>query len=153
MVIPLGQQATDELGPHRPGRALRYGAAWDPGGAQVADARRAVRAFLARATHAEHITVGTRPEQDAQLVVSELITNSLRHAPGPCGLLLELSAGGKRLRITVWDTSRELPEIHERDESRIGGHGLFLVRACSRDLSVTPLPGGKEITAEIDLGI
>ncbi|MDF3301524.1 ATP-binding protein [Streptomyces tropicalis] len=152
MVIPLSKQAVDdrETDPHA--AALRYGATYDTGAARIADARRAVRVLLVHASRTAPTDVTERAEQDAQLVVSELVTNALRHAPGPCGLVLEVSPCRERLSITVWDTSSTLPRFHERDESRVGGHGLYLVRACSRDLTVTSLPGGKRITAEIDLG-
>ncbi|MFF8941481.1 ATP-binding protein [Streptomyces sp. NPDC014864] len=151
MVIPLRKQAVREQEPDPRAAALRYGATYDTGAARIADARRAVRVLLARASPTADTPVPTRAEGDAQLVVSELVTNALRHAPGPCGLVLELSAGHERLAITVWDTSSTLPRIHERDQSRVGGHGLYLVRACSSALTVTALPGGKRVTAEIDL--
>ena len=62
-----------------PAAPLRYSAAWDTADASIADARTAVRTLLARAGHDPR----HRPSQDAQLVVSELVTNALRHAPGP----------------------------------------------------------------------
>ncbi|MFK4149197.1 ATP-binding protein [Streptomyces sp. NPDC004065] len=131
--------------------ALRYGATWVTGAARTADARQAVHAFLARAA-ACRTRVTRRAEQDAQLVVSELVTNALRHAPGPCGLTLELSADHERLGITVWDTSPVLPLVRERDGTRVGGHGLYLVKACARALTAVARPGGKQITAEVPLG-
>jgi anti-sigma regulatory factor (Ser/Thr protein kinase) len=151
MIIPSGAQSPDERAHNRPAASLRFGAAWVTGGAHTADARRAVQAFLARAARTAHTHVTTRAEQDAQLVVSELVTNALRHAPGPCGLLLELSTDRARLGITVWDTSPRVPLIHARDGRRVGGHGLYLVRACSRDLTAVARPDGKQITAEVVL--
>ncbi|NED75007.1 ATP-binding protein, partial [Streptomyces sp. SID9944] len=53
--------------------------------------------------------------------------------------------------ITVWDTSPALPLVHERDGTRVGGHGLFLVRSCSRALNTVPRPDGKLVTAEVAL--
>ncbi|MFF9408503.1 ATP-binding protein [Streptomyces anandii] len=151
MIIQLRQKAPDERERSRPVAALRYGATWVTGAARTADARRAVHAFLAHAARTAHTHITKRAEQDAQLVVSELVTNALRHAPGPCGLLLELSADNARLGITVWDTSPSLPLMHERDGTRVGGHGLYLVHACSRALTATARPGGKQITAEVAL--
>ncbi|MFI1168171.1 ATP-binding protein [Streptomyces sp. NPDC020801] len=153
MIIPLRKQASDEQERSRPAAALRCGVTWVTGAARTADARRAVHAFLTRAARTSHTRVTTRAEQDAQLVVSELVTNAVRHAPGPCGLVLELSADRARLGITVWDTSPALPSIHERDGARVGGHGLYLVQACSRGLTATARPGGKQITAEVALGV
>ncbi|GHD87550.1 ATP-binding protein [Streptomyces naganishii] len=152
MIIQLGQQAPGERERSRPAAALRYGATWVTGAARTADARRAVHAFLKRAARTAHTHITRRAEQDALLVVSELVTNALRHAPGPCGLVLELSADNARLGISVWDTSPALPRLYERDGARVGGHGLYLVHACSRALTATARPGGKQISAEVALG-
>ncbi|MGW2638125.1 ATP-binding protein [Streptomyces sp. NPDC001348] len=146
MVIPLRNQATDAQRFRAP-EPLRYSATWDAGTLRGVDARRAVTAFLSRLGYAPDQRVG----QDAQLVVSELVTNALRHAPGPCGLLLELSPGADVLHITVWDTSTTLPEIQPRDGRRIGGHGLHLVSRLSADVRVAPLNGGKRVTADLRL--
>ncbi|MFE9172258.1 ATP-binding protein [Streptomyces kebangsaanensis] len=151
MIIPLRKPASDEQERNRSAAALRYGATWVTGAARTADARRAVHAFLVRAARTAHARVTARAEQNAQLVVSELVTNAVQHAPGPCGLTLELSADRARLDITVWDTSPTLPLLHERDGTRVGGHGLYLVHACSRALTATAGPGGKRITAEVAL--
>ncbi|MFQ6146891.1 ATP-binding protein [Streptomyces seoulensis] len=158
MITPPGNKAPDERARSRPAAermrpaaALRYGAAWVAGAARTADARRAVHAFLALAARTAHASVTSRAEQDAQLVVSELVGNALRHAPGPCGLLLELSADRARLGITVWDTSPSVPLVNERDGTRVGGHGLFLVRACSRALDTVAGPDGKLVIAEVAL--
>lgn len=151
MIIPPRAQKPDERAQNLPATSLCFGAAWVTGGAHTVDARRAVQAFLTRAARTAHTRVTTRAEQDAQLVVSELVTNALRHAPGPCGLLLELSTDQARLGITVWDTSPRLPLIHARDGTRVGGHGLYLVKACSRALTAVARPDGKQITAELVL--
>ncbi|MGV9254614.1 ATP-binding protein [Streptomyces sp. NPDC003697] len=149
MVLTPRKQAPGERAPNRRATALRYGATYDAGAAHVADARRAVHVVLDRAARVFDARVSTRAEQEAQLVVSELVTNAVRHAPGPCSLLL--AADCERLRITVRDTSPALPRVYERCGSRVGGHGLHLVRSCSRGLTVTGLPGGKAITAEVPL--
>ncbi|MFI2645440.1 ATP-binding protein [Streptomyces sp. NPDC018610] len=151
MITHLGKKAPDERERNSPAAALRYGAAWVAGATRTADARRAVHAFLALAVRTAQARVPQRAEQDAQLVVSELVANATRHAPGPCGLMLELSADRARLGITVWDTSPALPRVHERDGARVGGHGLYLVRACSRAVRAVAGPGGKRITAEVAL--
>jgi anti-sigma regulatory factor (Ser/Thr protein kinase) len=84
---------------------------------------------------------------DARLVVSELVTNAIRHAPGPCGLTLHLI--GEELVITVWDTSAEEPVFKRPDRHRVGGHGLHLVRAASTKVTVTPRAQGKQVTARL----
>ncbi|CAM5662808.1 hypothetical protein [Streptomyces afghaniensis 772] [Streptomyces afghaniensis] len=86
---------------------------------------------------------------DAELVVSELVTNAIRHAPGPCELILRLFRG--RLAITVRDTSAEQPTVHKGDRFRVGGHGLRLVHTVSDRVAVAPRARGKQITAYLGL--
>ncbi|MFH8802280.1 ATP-binding protein [Streptomyces sp. NPDC017936] len=143
MVTPLRQQTTDE-----PRSApLRYSAAWDLAGIPVTDARDAVRALLARVGHG----VGHRSAQDAQLVVSELITNAVRHAPGPGALLLELSPGTDHLKIVVRDSSPHPPVLRARDPRRVGGHGLHLVTLLCEQLRTVRLRTGKQVVAHLSL--
>ncbi|MET7814063.1 ATP-binding protein [Streptomyces sp. NPDC005395] len=142
MVIPLRKQATDE---HHPAAVLRYGVVWAAEGTSIADARNAVRTLLARAGHPPHHQLS----QDAQIVVSELITNALRHAPGPGGLLLETHTSPARLRITVRDTSRAAPRLRVPDPHRIGGHGLHLITRLCSHFHTSPRDDGKQVTAEM----
>ncbi|WP_369386989.1 ATP-binding protein [Streptomyces sp. CG1] len=141
MDIPLGTHPTTRT------RPLCYSRAWDTGVPPIADARDAVAALLSRLRPAP----ARRSVQDAQLVVSELLTNAARHAPGPCALRLELTPAGAALRVSVTDTSTEPPRRRPPDPLRIGGHGLFLVAMLSRGLEVTWLPHGKRVTATVPL--
>ncbi|GGU91435.1 hypothetical protein GCM10010260_27260 [Streptomyces filipinensis] len=124
---------------------LRYSRTWDTGVTSIGDARDAVASLLSRARPA----LARRSVQDAQLVVSELVTNAAKHAPGPCALCLEVLPDG--LRITVTDTSAETPRRRPPDPGRVGGHGLHLVAMISRDLEVTRLPRGKRVTVTVPL--
>nr|WP_145489691.1 MULTISPECIES: ATP-binding protein [Streptomyces] len=126
---------------------LGYSRTWDTGRCSSADARDAVAALLAAA----HPAPLRRSVQDAQLVVSELVTNAEKHAPGPYALSLELRPGGHALRICVTDTSTSPPHPRPPDPGRVGGHGLHLVTMLSRDLEVTMLPEGKRVTATVPL--
>ncbi|MFI9243553.1 ATP-binding protein [Streptomyces sp. NPDC053086] len=143
MDIPLRTHATTQDRP----ALLRYSRTWHTGVSGIAEARDAVAALLARARPAP----GRRPVQDAQLVVSELVTNAAKHAPGPCALALELLPGANALRITVTDTSPEPPRRRPPDPRRIGGHGLHLVTMLSHGLDVTWLSQGKRVTATVPL--
>ncbi|MFJ4819073.1 ATP-binding protein [Streptomyces sp. NPDC088801] len=148
MVIPLMKQAADEPGTdeHAP---LRYGAVWADGAACAVEARRALRALLAHAPCTGRTPVPALLAIDAELVVSELVTNAIRHAPGPCGMFLRLSDDG--LAITVWDTSAEQPVVRKRDGQRFGGHGMHVVHTVSTQVAVASLGIGigigKQITA------
>lgn len=143
MDIPLGTHATTRTRP----KPLCYSRTWDTGVPRIGDARDAVAALLSRVRPAP----GRHSVQDARLVVSELVTNAARHAPGPCALRLEVPPDGAVLRVSVTDTSIEPPRQEPPDPCRIGGHGLFLVAMFSHDLSVTWLPHGKRVTATVPL--
>ncbi|MEV6742294.1 ATP-binding protein [Streptomyces sp. NPDC051104] len=148
MVIPLRKQAAQAQGTGEQS-TLHYSADWADGAARAVDARQALRAFLAHAPRAGRAPVPEHVVLDAELVVSELIANAIRHAPGPCGLILQLY--GDELAITVWDTSAANPVFRRPDRHRAGGHGLHLVRAASNSLAVTPRAQGKQITARLRL--
>src|SRR5207248_5109000 len=64
---------------------------------------------------------------DAELVVSELVTNAVMHAPGQGGIELELVAHADRLRITVTDGSTLRPVVAEFHPGRPGGRGMRIV--------------------------
>lgn len=145
MVTPLRNRAT---GTEDSTASLRHSAAWDTTEMSIADARAAVRTLLARAGHEPD----GRPAQDAQLVVSELVTNALRHAPGPGHLTLEVLPDASLLRVTVRDSCPAPPAPQSPNPLRIGGHGLILVtRLCER-LHTVPLDDGKQIVADLRLG-
>ena len=72
--------------------------------------------------------------EDAQLLVSELVTNAIRHAglDEADTIKLVVETGDRALRIEVCDSGRgfELSEP-EPDPARPSGWGLYLVRELS----------------------
>ncbi|MET7683398.1 ATP-binding protein [Streptomyces sp. NPDC005423] len=142
--MPLKNRAAVEQQAASP---LCYSAAWSTAGGSTADARTAVRTLLALAGH----DPGQRPSQDAQIVVSELVTNALRHAPGPGSLALEVTPDAALLRITVRDASPRPPELREPDARRVGGHGMQLVSRLCDQLHTIALATGKQIVASLRL--
>ncbi|MBB6074887.1 ATP-binding protein [Streptomyces paradoxus] len=138
------KQAADEPGTDEQA-TLRCGTVWADGAACAVEARRALQAFLAHVPCTGRTPVPAALAIDAELVVSELVTNAIRHAPGPCGMILLLSGDG--LAITVWDTSPERPVVRERDGQRFGGHGMHVVHTVSTEVTVASLGTGKQITA------
>jgi anti-sigma regulatory factor (Ser/Thr protein kinase) len=67
---------------------------------------------------------------DVRLLVSELVTNSVRHSgalpPDAVGLDVELDSG--TIRVEVRDSGSGFePTLREGDRSRPGGWGLYLV--------------------------
>ncbi|MEU9271822.1 ATP-binding protein [Streptomyces sp. NPDC048251] len=144
MVTALENRESDEQETAAP---LRYSAAWDTEDVSIAEARAAVRTLLADAGHPPD----DRPSQDAQLVVSELVANALRHAPGPGDLALEVTPDAALLRITVRDSSPRTLELRAHDARRVGGHGLYLVTRLCDQLHTIALETGKEIVAQLRL--
>jgi anti-sigma regulatory factor (Ser/Thr protein kinase) len=74
---------------------------------------------------------------DATLVVSELVTNALRHAaPADARIewtiLLRLVRHGRQVMCLVADPSDRPPMLTEVDLAGESGRGLQLVAACSR---------------------
>ncbi|MBQ1093611.1 ATP-binding protein [Streptomyces sp. B93] len=151
-VTPPGQRTADGQQPNAT-TAPRRRASWSPdaGGGRAADARRAVRTFLAEAVTAHGAAVSALAEIDAQVVADELLANAFRHAPGDCGMDLELSPDGTELTIGVWDTSPQPPRVQPPGPTRVGGHGLRLVEACSREVTVVPTGRGKRVVARLGL--
>ncbi|MDF5754477.1 ATP-binding protein [Spongiactinospora sp. TRM90649] len=66
---------------------------------------------------------------DAQLVISELVTNAMRHAGGIVGLRLIRSGG--QLGCAVSDSSDVAPTLTEQDCFAETGRGLHLVEALA----------------------
>ncbi|MBJ6998664.1 ATP-binding protein [Streptomyces sp. CRPSP2-6A1] len=144
MVTPLSRHTAREQGLPLP---QQYSMAWDATHPSIADARHAVRVLLDEAGHQPD----QRPSQDAQLVVSELVTNAIRHAPGPGALTLELTPDATLLRITVRDSSSSPPVLPTPDPGRPGGHGLRLVTLLCEGLHHTTLTTGKQVVAHFRL--
>jgi anti-sigma regulatory factor (Ser/Thr protein kinase) len=92
----------------------------------AAEARRALGEV------ADHLS--PRRLEDARLLVSELVTNAIRHADLDDGdvILLVVVTGERALRIEVCDPGRgfEVSEP-EPDPTRPSGWGLYLVRELS----------------------
>ncbi|WP_439681267.1 ATP-binding protein [Embleya sp. MST-111070] len=115
----------------------------------VSLARALTRGFL-RDVQSEHgLPVSERVWETVQLVVSELVTNVRRHAPGPCLLTLEVRDGA--IEVTVWDADPTPPPMLPPDPDRVGRHGLEIVMALCRSFAVHREPGGKRIFASVVL--
>ncbi len=107
------------------------------------------RDFLTTVQAVHGLPVSERAMGMAQLVVSELVTNARKYAPGPCLLDLEIVEGA--VQISVWESSTTLPSIQAADPERVGQHGLEIAMAVSQTFCVQREPVGKQITAAIEL--
>jgi anti-sigma regulatory factor (Ser/Thr protein kinase) len=68
---------------------------------------------------------------DACLIVSELVTNSVRYAPGK-PLWVDLRRTGKHVVLEVWDCSTEPPLAQDQDFLAEGGRGIHVVEELGR---------------------
>ncbi|MGW0625594.1 ATP-binding protein [Streptomyces sp. NPDC001984] len=113
----------------------------DPGA--VRTARRAVREQL-RGWGLESLADVTA------LLVSELVTNSLRHAAGPIGVRLVRSAGlADTLRVEVSDPLPDPPRERATTPDDESGRGLQLVASSSRRWGTRPGDAGKTVWFEL----
>ncbi|MER6157967.1 ATP-binding protein [Streptomyces sp. NPDC001868] len=117
------------------------------GSEDIAGARDLARSFLTDVQAVHGLPVSGRAMGMVQLVVSELVTNARKYAPGPCLLTLELTGG--LVEVTVWDSNPTPPAILAPDPLRIGRHGLEIVMAVGRSFAVHREPVGKRITTAI----
>lgn len=114
-------------------------------GVRTAEQARAVtRGFLSGASPV------SGPYEDAVLlVVSELVTNAVRHAGGVTRF--RLVAGPGTVTVTVEDASAAAPQLRRGNPGKPGGFGWQLVRELSEDVEVSTRPGGKAVSAVLPL--
>ncbi|MEF3118741.1 ATP-binding protein [Streptomyces chrestomyceticus] len=119
-----------------------------PGDLQSARlARQFVREYIAchvpgaSADHVDRVT----------LVVSELVTNSIRYGTEPGdSLRLALHADGDRMRVEVHDPVRRRPRARPASGVRTRGRGLLVLDAlCPGTWGVDDIPFGKSVWAEL----
>ena len=122
------------------------GAAFDGGPGTIRAARNLTAAFLAQAEE-QGVRIAARQTEDVCLVVSELVTNAAKYAPGPCLLDLELTEDA--VRVTLWDTEPVAPVPRGADAHRIGQHGMEIVLALCRRFEVERQSGGKRIQVDV----
>ncbi|MET7451598.1 ATP-binding protein [Streptomyces sp. NPDC005574] len=119
------------------------------GDEEIAEARDVARTFLTDLQVKHDMLVSPRSKGVVELVVSELVTNSRKYAPGPGLLTLEVNDGA--VEVTVWDSEPQPPTVQAADPSRIGQHGLEIVLALCRSFEVHREPVGKRVVAAIVL--
>lgn len=87
---------------------------------------------------------------DAELVVTELVENAVRHARTPCDVDVELT--GRDLRIEARDGSTAPPRRMFPDLDRTGGRGLMLIDMLCRDWGFDVGQDGKRVWAVLAVG-
>ncbi|MFC7219980.1 ATP-binding protein [Streptomyces polyrhachis] len=122
----------------------------DPGA--VRTARAVVRETL-RSWHLDPVSDVT------VLLVSELVTNSLRYAAGPIGLRLSrvpatgppAPTAAAALRVEVSDPLPDPPCLRFAGPQDEGGRGLQMVACAARSWGSLPGHGGKTVWFELAL--
>ncbi|MFI8193450.1 ATP-binding protein [Streptomyces sp. NPDC085946] len=137
----------DGTGPYE--HPARIATALGGDGTDIARARHLTAGFLARVRSEHGLPVSRRALDVAQLVVSELVTNARKYAPGP--IRLELRIDGDVVEVVVWDSDPVLPIARAVDPGRVGQHGLEIVMAVAQGFEARREPVGKRLTARIAL--
>lgn len=151
---PEGAEAPPGGGPPGP---LPYEGVWrftaSAVEASVPQARHAVRDLLAR----QGVPLTDDLAQALLLIVSELVTNAVKHAAllSPV-LAVEVAVAADWVRVAVEDNHPYRPSALEADHGRTGGRGLLLVREITREAGGTcdvehTATGGKVIWAALPL--
>ncbi|MFJ4573994.1 ATP-binding protein [Streptomyces sp. NPDC088846] len=119
----------------------------------VPQARHAVRDLLRR----QGVPLDEDVAEGLLLIVSELVTNAVKHAAllSP-ELAVEVAAGAEWVRVSVEDNHPYRPTALETDYAQTGGRGLLLVREITREAGGTcdvehTAGGGKIIWAVLPL--
>jgi anti-sigma regulatory factor (Ser/Thr protein kinase) len=84
----------------------------------------------------------------AQLLLTELLSNALRHSETPILVAAALVDG--RLRVDVTDSGHRMPKLRRAGPGETAGRGLQLVDSLSSSWGVTPLEHGKRVWFEVD---
>ncbi|MFE7763067.1 ATP-binding protein [Streptomyces sp. NPDC057438] len=87
--------------------------------------------------------------QTIELLVSELMTNAIRHGAGPP--LIRLTWNDRLLRIAVSDYSNRWPRTRATKNTEPSGFGMQLLERLSQRWGVTPRHPGKTVWAELSL--
>ncbi|MEV0976466.1 ATP-binding protein [Streptomyces sp. NPDC049915] len=141
---PVGKDGTT---PER--RATQTTLARDGDSTVIAQARHLAAGFLTRVQSEHGLPVSRRAMDLTQLVVSELVTNARKYAPGL--VLLDLRFPGGLVEIVVWDSYPVVPIVRAADAGRVGQHGLEIVMAVAQGFEGQREPVGKRITARLAL--
>jgi two-component sensor histidine kinase len=102
--------------------------------ASVPQARQAVRNLIAD----RQVPAGEALVQDLLLIVSELVTNAVRHAAllSP-EITVEVAVGADWVRVAVEDNHPYRPKALHADHTDTGGRGLLLVKAITAEAGGT----------------
>lgn len=139
----------DATAPQPAWGGLQTSLALDGDGGCIARARHQAADFLLQVQSEDGVAVSARAVDLTQLVVSELVTNACKYAPGP--ILLNVRVTGEVVEVVVWDSDPVLPVARAADAGRVGQHGLEIVTVLAHSVEAERTTVGKHITARIAL--
>lgn len=87
----------------------------------------------------------------AELLVTELATNVIKHVGEGASATLILELQSERLRVEVHDKSREIPSLRTADCDEECGRGLHLLAALAMDWGTALSAAGKAVWCEVSL--
>jgi signal transduction histidine kinase len=86
---------------------------------------------------------------DIELVITELVTNSVRAAAAT--VTLELAVHRDHVRIVVADDAGGMPQIQHPTASSDHGRGLRIIETIAREWGAAPLSPGKQVWAVVSV--
>ncbi|MFG2085435.1 ATP-binding protein [Spirillospora sp. NPDC048824] len=93
---------------------------------------------------------GIKDDSDGRLVVSELVTNALRHGSGEIIVRIFRDENDGALTIEVWDQGTGEPLAKPESETEIHGRGLLTVEGIAIKWGTRPISeGGKIVWARL----
>ncbi|TQJ53350.1 ATP-binding protein [Streptomyces sp. SLBN-115] len=89
---------------------------------------------------------------EAELLITELATNVVKHVGGGASATLILEWKGERLRLEVHDKSETLPLPKRAGHDDVCGRGLHLLASLAVDWGTVLTAAGKAVWCEISAG-
>jgi anti-sigma regulatory factor (Ser/Thr protein kinase) len=89
-------------------------------------------------------------QDDALLVVTEMVSNAVAHTSGPVIRVSVVLLTARRIRVSVTDRDRTRPRARPSGAECERGRGLLLIEALSCRRGVHLLRDGKAVWAELE---
>jgi anti-sigma regulatory factor (Ser/Thr protein kinase) len=86
---------------------------------------------------------------DAELLVSELVTNAILHARSPSTVTIDRDR--RHVRVAVCDSSSAQPRVRDYGPTAVTGRGMLLVDRIAERWGVDVNGGGKCVWFEVNL--
>jgi len=111
--------------------------------------RRTLEQYGLQSEFVPHAAV--RSVEDAELMLSELVTNAVRHTRSL--LQLEITLDGSTLRVAVVDDAPGVPIRRTSDHGATEGRGLAIVDTLADRWGIAPGAGRKSVWFDVTLPV